>query len=60
MCQFITNKRLETIQNKVGRICLGTNKEITAKTVKEKLSWSSFEEGITNGKIKFAKKDPRY
>ena len=41
-------KKLEVVQNKVGRIALGANGYVELETVRGDMGWSTFEERLTH------------
>ena len=49
-------RRLEVIQNSVGRWCLGAPKSTATEALRGEMGWSSFQERIEKGKLCFMKK----
>ena len=49
-------RRLEVIQNSVGRWCLGAPKSTATEALRGEMGWSSFQERIEKGKLCFKNK----
>ena len=45
-------KKLEVIQNKIGRLGLGANRLLGIEAIRGDMGWSLFEERLYNGKLK--------
>ena len=45
--------QLEIIQNKIGRMALGGNKCVGIEAIRGEMGWSSFEERLMKGKLKW-------
>ena len=46
-------KKIEVIQNKIGRLGLGANRLVGLEAIRGDMGWSSFEERLFKGKLKF-------
>ena len=55
--EFITTKenmnKLEDVQNRMGRIGLCANRMVGTETILGEMRWSSFEERILKGTLKY-------
>ena len=45
--------KLEVIQNKVGRVGLGANKFVGIEAIRGEMGWSTFEERVSKGVLKY-------
>ena len=46
-------KKIEVVQNKIGRLGLGANMLVGIEAIRGDMGWSSFEERLFKGKLKF-------
>ena len=45
--------KMETIQNKIGRLALGGNRFVGTEAIRGEMGWSTFEERIMKSKLRF-------
>ena len=46
-------KKMDTIQNKIGRLALGANKFVGVEAIRGEMGWSTFDERYMKGKLKY-------
>lgn len=46
-------RQVEVIQNKIGRLALGANKMVGTEAIRGDMGWSSFEERLFKGKMRY-------